>query len=123
MADELEFFEPEDVPQPKEEVRIRRLAARPYSDGRRVRLEVSLTPFIERPNVEFEIVNGQGQSVGTLNVIESMDHDFELTMHVRGPAPRGVHTVRARLFYLDGPPAVVADTTFEMPGADPGGPA
>jgi hypothetical protein len=114
MPNEVEFVEPEDVPRPKEEVGIRRLAARPYADGRRVRLDVGLTPFQERPNLEFEVINAAGESVGAMAVIESMDHEFELTMHLRGPEPRGAHTLRLRLFYPDGPPPVTAETTFEL---------
>jgi hypothetical protein len=115
VADELEFFEPEDVPRPKEEVHFRSLSAHPYQDGRRVRLKVALTPFQERPNLDFEIVNDAGQPVGTLTVIESMDHAFELTLHIRGPVPAGPHTVRARLYYLEGPPAVETETHFYIP--------
>jgi hypothetical protein len=113
VADEVEFFEPEQVPRPKEEVTFRSLIASPYPDGRRVRLKVALTPFLERPNLEFEIFNEGGQSVGALSIIESMDHDFELTMHIRGPVPVGRHTVRARLFYLEGPPEATIETPFE----------
>jgi hypothetical protein len=114
VADELEFYEPDDAPRPKEEVQFRSLNAKPYADGRRVRLGVVLTPFLERPNLEFEVVNAAGQSVSTLSVIESMDHSFELTMHLRGPTPQGQHTLRARLFYLEGPPAVTAEAQFEV---------
>ena len=114
MADELAFFESDEVPRPKDEVQILRLAARPYPDGRRVRLDVSLTPFLERPNLEFEVFEPSGETVGAMSVIESMDHEFELTLHLRSPQPRGKHTLRLRLFYLDGPPAVTAETTFDV---------
>lgn len=114
MSEEIEFVEPEDVPRPKEEVAIRRLAARPYPDGRRVRLDVGLTPFLERPNLEFEAFNAHGESVGTIAVIESMDAEFELTLHLRGPDPQGEHTLRLTVSYPDGPPAVTAETTFKV---------
>lgn len=118
MLEELEFFEPEDVSLPKEAVRIRRLSARPYPDGRRVRLDVALTPFVERPNLDFEVYNAAGETVGAMSVIESMDHEFDLTLHLRGLEPKGLHTLRLRLFYLDGPPAVTAETTFEVAPPD-----
>lgn len=114
MPDEFEFVEPEEAPRPKEEVAIRRLTARPYPDGRRVRLDVSLTPFLERPCLEFEVVNAAGEPVGAMAVIESMDHELELTLHLRGPEPRGAHTLRLRVFYPEGPPEVTAETTFEV---------
>jgi hypothetical protein len=66
VPDEIEFVEPDDVPRPKAEVGIRWVTARPYADGRRVRLDVGLTPFLERPNLEFEVVNSAGESVGAM---------------------------------------------------------
>ncbi|MBI3761018.1 MAG: hypothetical protein HY260_04035 [Chloroflexi bacterium] len=114
MSEFLEFADPQDVPVPKEEVRIRRLAARPYPDGRRVRLDIAVTPFQERPNLEFEALDPVGDSVGTMSVIETMDHEFELTLHLRGPEPRGLHTLRATLSYPEGPAPVTAETTFHI---------
>ncbi len=114
MADDIEFYEPEDAPRPREDVGIRTLSARPYADGRRVRLDVKLTPFVERPNLEFEVFNAAGDPVGAMSVIESMDHEFELTLHLRGPTPAGLHTLRLTLAYPDGPPPVSAETTFEV---------
>ena len=114
MADGVEFFEPEDIPRPKEAVGIRTVSARPYADGRRVRLDVKLTPFLERPNLEFEAFNAAGDPVGAMSVIESVDHEFELTLHLRGPAPDGVHRLRLTLAYPDGPPPISAETTFEV---------
>jgi hypothetical protein len=43
-----------------------------------------------------------------------MDHEFELTLHLRGPAPAGRHTLRLTLAYPNGPPPVSAETTFEV---------
>jgi hypothetical protein len=114
VSADIELVEPEEAPRPKEAVAIRKLAARPYSDGRRVRLDVNLTPFLDRPNLEFEAFNSAGDSVGVMSVIESMDHEFELTLHLRGPDPRGEYTLRLTLFYPDGPPAVTAVTTFTV---------
>lgn len=114
MSELVEFVEAEDVPLPKEEVRIRRLAARPYADGRRVRLDVALSPFLERPNLEFEAFDPGGGTVATMSVIESMDHEFELTLHLRSLEPKGLHTLRLTLFYPEGPAPVTAETTFEI---------
>ena len=120
MADGIEFFEPEDVPRPKEDVGIRKLTARPYPDGRRVRLDVSLTPFLDRPNLEFEVFNAAGDAVGAMTVIESMDHEFELTLHLRGPTPVGTHRLLLTLAYPDGPPPITAEAAFEITPPDAG---
>ncbi len=51
--------EPVDVAFPPDQVRFRSLLAEPHPDGRRVRLELGVTPFLERPNTEIELRNPQ----------------------------------------------------------------
>jgi hypothetical protein len=113
--DDIEFFESEAAPQPPDQVKIERLSARVYPDGRRVRLDIKLTPFIERPNLEFRITNAAGQEVATLSIIESMDYDFEMTAHLRGPQPSGRHTLHAELFYQPDSARQVAEAVFDVP--------
>ena len=115
--DEIEFGEPEEAdfePQPPAAVKIESFQARVYPDGRRVRLDVKLTPFLERPNLEVTIVNAEGVEVASLSIIESMDYQLEMTAHLRGPQPRGRYTVRGELFYDPESPRQVAETTFEV---------
>lgn len=111
---DIHFLEPEDVPRPKEEVRIQGLEAHPYPDGRRVRVDIRVTPFQERPNLDIEVFNAQGDEVASLNVIESMDHRFEITVHVRGPQPRGKHTARLVLFYPETEIRDQAEAEFDI---------
>ncbi len=113
--DEVEFFEPEEIPQPPEAVKIESLAARVYPDGRRVRLDIQLTPFLERPNLEFSITDSEGHEVAALSVIESMDAHFEMTAHLRGPQPVGRYTLHGELFYAPESPRRVTEITFEVP--------
>ena len=112
--DEIEFVEPDEVPQPPEAVKIEKLTAKVYPDGRRVRVNVKVTPFLERPNLEFQVINAEGVEVASLSIIESMDRDFEMTVHLRGPQPSGRHTVRGELFYAPESPRCVFETTFEV---------
>jgi hypothetical protein len=116
--DDIELFEPDEIPQPPELVKIESLTARVYPDGRRVRLDIKLTPFLERPNLELSIRNANGQEVASLAIIESVDYKFEMTAHLRGPQPVGPHTVRGELFYGEAEKAsarMTAETTFEVP--------
>lgn len=114
MNDEIEFFD--DVPQPPEQVKFIELGARVYPDGRRVRLNIKVTPFLERPNLEFFITNADKQEVASMSVVESMDHTFEMTAHLRGPQPSGRYTLRGELFYGEDPnaPRKVFETYFEV---------
>ena len=116
--DDIEFFEPDEIPQPPELVKIESLTARVYPDGRRVRLDIKLTPFLERPNLELTIRNAEGQQVAALAIIESMDYKFEMTAHLRGPQPAGQHVVRGELFYGEAEaasPRKVAEIAFDVP--------
>lgn len=112
--DEIEWVEPDEIPQPPETVNFESLQARVYPDGRRVRLDVKLTPFIERPNLEFTILNAEGKEVASLSVIESMDYKFEMTAHLRGPQPTGQHILRGELFYDPDSPHRVAEVMFDI---------
>ncbi|MBM4422786.1 MAG: hypothetical protein FJ030_05270 [Chloroflexi bacterium] len=112
--EEIEFVEPEEMPQPPESVTIESLQARVYPDGRRVRLEVKITPFFQRPNLEFTITNAEGREVASLAVIESIDHKFEMTAHLRGPQPVGRHTLRGELFYEPESPRKAVEVTFDV---------
>ena len=112
--EEIEFVEPDEVPQPPEAVKIESLNARVYPDGRRVRVDVKLTPFLERPNLELQVLNTAGQEVASLAIIETMDREFEMTVHLRGPQPGGRHTLRAELFYAPESPRRVSEITFEV---------
>ncbi|MCJ7511648.1 MAG: hypothetical protein MUO23_01605 [Anaerolineales bacterium] len=85
---DVELVGPEQVPVPPEKVRVLSARAAAYSDGRRVKVSVRLTPFLERPDVELRIVDGAGQLLAEAAVIECVETDFELTLHLRQGTPR-----------------------------------
>lgn len=100
---DIYFQDPSDIPLPPNEVRIRRLAADPYPDGRRVRVTLELTPFLRRPNGEISIINASGNEVASLSIIETIDPKMEMTVHLRGQETHGDYRVEARIFYLEEP--------------------
>jgi len=112
--EEIEFVEPDEVPRPPEAVKIESLNARVYPDRRRVRVDVKVTPFLECPNLEFNVINAEGQEVASLSIIESMDHIFEMTVHLRGPQPSGRHTLHGELFYNPEESRRTKEITFEV---------
>jgi hypothetical protein len=101
MTDIPLYEEGEELPAQRErgEVRFTRVDIRPYPDGRRMKLSFALTPFAERPNVDVAVTNAAGLEVAALSLIEAMDTSFDFTVHLRGPEPRGPHTLRLTLFY------------------------
>jgi hypothetical protein len=85
---------------PRDEVRIESVKATPYPDGRRIHVEVTITPFRERPNLEIAILNAQEKVVST--AIAIMSFRLALTMHLRGVTdPTGSYAVRVHLYYED----------------------
>ena len=103
MADIPLYDESEEVPAPqaRQDVRFTAVSVKPYPDGRRVKLSFALTPFEDRPSVDMAVTNAEGQEVASLSLIEAMDTQFDFTVHLRGPEPRGAHVMALLMFYLE----------------------
>lgn len=117
LSPSIEFFEPEEMSRPQSEVRIASLSARPYPDGRRVRVHIGLTPFAQRPNLDIRVLNAAGESVASANVVEAIEREMELTLHLRGDAPAGAYLVRASLYYGDSAAQHTLEAAFDAPPA------
>ncbi len=102
MTDLPLYDDPEDVPTPvaRADMRFEAVSVQPYADGRRVKLQFKFPPFVDRPNVDAWVTNADGHVVGALSLIEAMEQDFDFTLHLRGPEPRGEHVLHLALFYL-----------------------
>ena len=123
----MEFFFPEDnltraVP---EETRITSLSAQPYPDGRRVRVNLEVTPFLQRPYIEVTLNDASGDEVASASLIEPMSWKLEFTMHIRGGL-NNPYTLQARLYYPEGPSNEPLVYSFDVqpprdtPEIDPG---
>ena len=98
---QIDFFDdPQKTPRSRTEVRINQLGLFIYPDGRRLAVGFDITPFLERPSIEVNIYNSRGESAGSLNVIETLETNFNLTMHLRDRAPTELYTIEAELYYL-----------------------
>ncbi len=102
----ISFFEPGDVPQPPDKTKIEHMNAIPSQDGWRVKIEIHVTPFLQRPNVEIvllRLVNGgEPFPVADLSIVETMHPRMEFTMHLRGvDDPMGDYSLNAMLYYRD----------------------
>jgi hypothetical protein len=98
----INFFDEKDVPQPRDRVKIERLEVTPYPDGWRVKLNIEVTPFQERPNLEVRLKTAAGQEIAELSIIETMHKNMEFTLHIRGvPSPFGEYTLETDLYYDD----------------------
>lgn len=93
------FHDPDDIPLPPEEVRIRDLRAEPWPDGRRIRISLEITPFQKRPSGEIRIVDDQGEEMASISIIETGDPEMEFTIHLRSPRPGAEYLVSSKVYY------------------------
>ena len=101
LSMDIFFTNSNEAPVPPEETRIRSLKAEPLPDGTRVKVSFGVTPFQQRPNIEINISNGDGESVSQLSVVEALEANMDFTMHLREKEPGGIYRVTMRLFYSE----------------------
>jgi hypothetical protein len=100
------------APKSRDEVRIEQLEITPYPDRFRIHIHLVVTPFLERPNLLLVAHTEDDRVVSELSVIETMHHDMEFTMHLRGvDDPTGMYTLSVDLFYETRQPT--QDSTVE----------
>ncbi len=97
----INFFDDSShVPQPRASIRIEQLEAVVQSDRYRVRAEIKVTPFQERPNLILALVDSTGGVVHEMSVIGMMHAQMEFTFHIRGKDdPSGDYRLEVELFY------------------------
>ncbi|HET7009382.1 MAG TPA: hypothetical protein VFI11_01285 [Anaerolineales bacterium] len=83
---DIPLVEPEDVPRPPPEVRLREVAVVAHPDGRRLRVNLRLTPFLEKPNVDLEVRDSAGDRLASATIVETTESDLALTLHLRSQA-------------------------------------
>jgi hypothetical protein len=93
------FFADEDeVPLPPRDVRLTAAGAQPAPDGRRVALSITLTPFLEYPNLEIALYRPDGEEERSLTVIGTPERSLLLTLHVKQPQTGGYRAHIALLY-------------------------
>lgn len=117
----MDLFFPEDGldRRPPEETQITELNVTPYPDGRRLRVNVEITPFQKRPHLEFTLRDAAGDESSSVSMVEPLAWKLEFTMHVRGEL-NNPYALEARLFYPDGPAAEPVSTSFSVQPAPEG---
>ncbi len=115
------FVDGDEAPQPRERVTITELTAEPYPDGSRVRIQIRVTPFLEKPNLEIYAQKVNGPIVAEMSVIETMTPLLEFTLHIRGVEDLpGEYQLRAELYYDDRRQPQCSETiTFTIDAPEP----
>ena len=97
---DIKFFDdPLQSPNSRDDVRIKQLGLFLFEDRRRVAVGFDITPFLERPSIQVSIRNLAGMEISSLHVIETLETNFSLTMHLRDPEPEDTYEVSATLYY------------------------
>jgi hypothetical protein len=113
------FQDPAAIPLPPDEVRILEFRAEPWSDNRRIRIRLSITPFQKRPNGEIAITDDEGTEVAAFSIIETISPKMEFTVHLRGGRENGQFTASVILFYYEEEPDRIqphdSPEGFELP--------
>lgn len=94
-------LEPPEDGLPPGEVRVTELRIEPWPDGRRLKVFVTVTPFLERPNVTALIQDDSGQEVASTTIVETIDFHMVFTMHLRTPETSGAFLLTVGLAYPD----------------------
>ncbi|HFC12822.1 MAG TPA: hypothetical protein ENJ56_08250 [Anaerolineae bacterium] len=100
MIDVNFFDDPLKAPRSREDVRFKQLGIYVHEGNRRIAVGFDITPFIERPSIEVTVRNVLGEPAGNLTVIETLDSNFNLTMHLRDKVPTDQYEVSATLYYV-----------------------
>lgn len=92
--------DPSEVPLPPDEVRIRKASVEPFSEGKRVRVQLELDPSQRKPSVDLAITDPLEREVASVSIIESITRNIELVMHIPSGHPSGTYQLQATLYYF-----------------------
>jgi hypothetical protein len=106
--------DPNEIPLPPDEVRIKDLQVEPWPDGRRVKVYLEVDPFQIRPNADLVIHDDLNQEIAHTNIIESLDRKMEVNMHLRGDISGKNYVLVVTLYY-----ASIYDDADTTPGDEP----
>ncbi len=112
------FFEDPNEPRlPPEEIRLKAVKVSPQPGGRLVKVQIELTPFLKRPNVDVTIKSTPGEEVAHTSIVETMLPKLEFTMHLRQPVPGSQYSIETKVYYQAMPEPT--DEPVEIPLPEP----
>ena len=118
MPDILFFEDEDEAPRSPEKVEIVEVQARPLPDGRRVVVQVTLTPFIEYPSFDVTLLRADGTEERTLSVVSTMERTTALTMHLSRPDRSPEYVAQVDLIH-DGAVLQTHRVSFTAPDGSP----
>ncbi len=90
------------TPPPQDDLKILTLDADPYPDGRRVRVKLVLSPFLQGPNAEINLSNQDDELLASINIVNIFIPENEFTLHIpESKSLPGRFTVNVEVFYVE----------------------
>jgi len=90
------------TPPPQDDIKILALDAEPYPDGRRVRVKLVLSPFLQGPNAEIHLSNHDDVLLASINIVSIFIPENEFTLHIpESKSLPGSYTVNVEVFYVE----------------------
>lgn len=91
--------DPAELPKGRADVRLLQLGFYVYEDGRRVMVGFEITPFLERPSLEINIFNENGERAASMIIVDTQTPNFSMTMHLRDANPTDTYRVDTVVYY------------------------
>jgi hypothetical protein len=89
-------------PPAQDDIIILSFAAEPYPDGRRVKVRLLLSSFLQGPNAIINLSNQENQELATINIVNIFGPENEITLHIPGNKKQpGRYTVDVEVFYVE----------------------
>ena len=100
--DHENIINPSLTPPPQDDIKILSFDAEPYPDGRRVRVRLVLSPFLQGPNGEISLTNQDDELLATINIVNIFIPENEFTLHIpESKSLPGSYTVNVEVFYIE----------------------
>ena len=99
MPDIMFFEDEEETPRLPEAVEIVEVQVHPLPDGRRIVVQVTLTPFVEYPSFDVTLLRPDGMEERALSVVSTMERTIAITMHLSRPDLAPEYIVRVELVH------------------------
>ncbi len=89
-------------PPAQDDIKILSFAAEPYPDGRRVKVRLLLSSFLQGPNAIINLSNQENQELASVNIVDIFSPENEITLHFPGNKKQpGKYTVDIEVFYIE----------------------
>ena len=90
------------TPPSQDNIKILSFDAEPYPDGRRVKVRLLLSSFLEGPNATINLSNEENQELVSVNIVNIFSPENEITLHIPGNKKLpGNYKVDVEVFYVE----------------------